>query len=146
MVLANQLIPPPGASSERAVRGRGEMILLKLIIGRRNKFICKLAYFILVFDTPHSIVTTTMDLCPSHAPRWSHHLYLPPYANVDLFWLVVVCKIIDRRPSKAKVCYNFIFFIVRIAAQIEAITSPHTLNTSRASSPTSLPPRPLTSI
>jgi hypothetical protein len=95
MVLANQFIPPPGASLERAVRGRGKRILLKLIIGQRNKFICKLAYFILVFNTPHSIIAKRMDLRPSNAPRWLRHLSLPPYANADLFWLVVVCKIID---------------------------------------------------
>jgi hypothetical protein len=95
MVLANQFIPPPGASSERAIRGRGKRILLKLIIGRRNKFICKLAYFILVLNTPHSIVAKAMDLHPSHAPRWLRHLSQPPYANADLFGLVVVCKIFD---------------------------------------------------
>ncbi len=36
MVLANQNIPPPGASLERALQGRGKRILLKLIIGWRN--------------------------------------------------------------------------------------------------------------
>jgi hypothetical protein len=95
MVLANHFIPPLGASSERAIRGPGKSILLKLIIGRRNKFICKLAYFILVFNTPHSVVAKTMDLRPFHAPQWLRHLSLPPYANADLFWLVDVCKIID---------------------------------------------------
>jgi hypothetical protein len=110
MVLANQFIPPPGASSERAVRGCLKRILLKLIIRRRNKFICKLAYFILVFYTPHSILAKTMDLCPSHAPRWLRQLYLPPYTNADIFLLVVVSKIINWRPSKAKVYYNCIFF------------------------------------
>ncbi len=51
-----------------------------------------------------------MDLLPSHAPRWLRHLSLTPYANANHFWLVVVCKIIDWRPSKAKVYYNFVFF------------------------------------
>ncbi len=42
LVLENRLTPPLGASSEGVVRGRGVRILLKLIIERRKKLICKL--------------------------------------------------------------------------------------------------------
>jgi hypothetical protein len=51
-----------------------------------------------------------------------------------LFWLVAGCKTIDRWPSKATVYYNFVFFVVLIAAQIDAIASPPVLHTGPASS------------
>ena len=52
------------------------------------------------YYTPHSIAAKTMDL---HPPRSS--IVVPPLSTFprhsDLFWLVVVYKIIDRQPSKA---------------------------------------------
>ena len=40
------------------------------------------------------------------------------------FWLVAVCKIINQRPSKAKVYYIFVVvFLVRISTQIDAMRS-----------------------
>jgi hypothetical protein len=96
---------------ERALQGSGKRILLKLIIERRNKFSCKLAYFIPVFIILSTLsLPKTMDVHPSHAPRWSRHRSLPPYTNADLVWLVVVYEIFDQCPSKAKVYYNFVFF------------------------------------
>jgi hypothetical protein len=91
MVLANQFIPPPGASSERAIQGRGKRILLKLIIRQRNKLICKLAYFILVFNTPHSIVTKTMDYAhPTLPDGCATSIYHPTPMQIFFGWLLCV--------------------------------------------------------
>jgi hypothetical protein len=47
---------------------------------------------------------------PPQAPRWSCHLSIPPLDAPALFWLVVGCKTINQRPSKARVYYNLVFF------------------------------------
>ena len=48
--------------------------------------------------------------CTPCAPLRPHLLSLSSCAALALFWLVVVCKMINRWPSQAKVYYNFIFF------------------------------------
>jgi hypothetical protein len=77
---------------ERAVQGRGKRILLKLIIGQTNKFICKHAYFILVF-----IILPTLSL----PKRWIYahpmlpdghvtSLYHPTPTRIFFGWLLCV--------------------------------------------------------
>ncbi len=51
-----------------------------------------------------------MTYTPPPAPRWSRHLSIPPLDTPALFWLVVGCKTIDRRLSKARMYYNLVFF------------------------------------
>jgi hypothetical protein len=104
--------PPPGASLEGVIRGRGERILLKLISRPRTKIICKLNNFILFFITLPTL---------SPPKRW---IYTPPpplpdglssspYStplSVPVFGLVVACKMIDWQPSKARVHNKFVYF------------------------------------
>ena len=138
--MGNRLTPPPGASSEGAVRGRGARILRTLIIGRRKKLICKLDDLILVFYIlPTYRCQNDGFAAPPYAPRWSRHLSLFPYATPSLFWLVVGCKTINRRPSKARVHF-FLFFFRRSNRRPNRCNSvpPHALPRPRLLS--SIPP------
>ena len=56
-------------------------------------------------------------------------------------WLVVVCKIIDQRPSKARVYYIFVLFVVRISAQTMVSRVPRVPPTCCTSPPYSPPLR-----
>ncbi len=83
-----------------------------------------------------------MDLYPPpRSPMVTPPLYTA-LRHSGSFWLVVGCKTINRRPSKARVYYNLVFFLVRFATQIDVIASPPVLHTGCASSSTSLPPWP----
>ena len=52
----------------------------------------------------------------------------------------------NQWPSKAKVYFIFVFFVVQNSTQIDVITPPHTLHLGRVSSATSLLPQPPTPI
>jgi hypothetical protein len=54
----------------------------------------------------------TMDLQPPALPRWSPLLSLLSSIIGTCFWLVVVCKFIDRRPPKVTVYFSFYIFFV----------------------------------
>ncbi len=130
----NWLTPPPGVSLEGVIRGRGERILIALIIGQRKIIICKLNNIILVFNILPTLSSPKRWIYtpPPHAPRWLRHLSIPPCVAPALFWLVVVCAIIDWRPSKPLNNLSIYFFIVRIVAQINAIMfPPHALTPMR---------------
>jgi hypothetical protein len=53
----------------------------------------------------------TMDLHPPALPRRSHLLSILCSIIGAYFWLVVVFKFIDRRPSKATVYFIFEIFL-----------------------------------
>ncbi len=148
MALANQFIPPLGAYSEGVGWGRGERNLLKLIIGRRKKLICKLDNFILVFICLPTLLPPKQWYCASPRASWLVHILSILSSVADAcFWLVVVWAVVDLRPSKG----NGVFYIY-ISSLFEFVTSkdwtppPHKLQPPRASSPTSILPRPPTTI
>jgi hypothetical protein len=91
MALANQFIPPPGAYLEGVGWGRGEKKLLKLIIGRRKKLICKLDDFILVFIRLPTLLPPKQWYCASpRASRPAHILSILSSIADACFWLVDV--------------------------------------------------------
>jgi hypothetical protein len=139
MALANQFIPPPG-------RGwlRSRWKEFTLIIGRRKKLICKLDDFILVFIRLPTLSPPRQWYCASpRAYRPAHILSILSSVADACFWLVVVWAVVDRRPSKGNGVFYIYFF-----SSFEFVTSndwtppPHTLQPPRASSPTSILPRP----
>ena len=101
------------------VRGRGVRILLKLIIGRRKKLICKLDNFILVFICLPTLLPPKQWYCASPRASGPAHILsiLSSVADACL-WLVVVWAVVDWRPSKG----NGVFYIY-IFSLFEFITS-----------------------
>ncbi len=115
MALGNQFIPPPGAYSEGVGWSHGERNLLKLIIWRRKKLICKLDNFILVFICLPTLLPPKQWYCASpHASRLAHILSILSSMADACFWLVVVWAVVDRRPSKGNGVFYIFFFIVWI--------------------------------
>ncbi len=103
--------PPPGASSEGVIRGRGERILVALILGWRKKLICKLNNVILVFNILPTI---------SSPKRWIYTPPTPPngratsqyhLALLRLFfgWLLCVPSLIGGRLRPPNNLFVFIF-------------------------------------
>ena len=111
MALANQFIPPPGAYLEGGGWGRGERNLLKLIIGRRKKLICKLDNFILVFICLSTLSPLKQWYCASPRASWPAHIHSILSSIPDAcFWLVVVWAIVDRWPTKGNGVFYILFF------------------------------------
>ncbi len=148
MALANQFIPPPGAYLEGVGWGHSERYLLKLIIGRRKKLICKLDIFILVFICLPTLLPSKQWYCASpRASQLAHILSILSSIADACFWLVIVWAIVDWRPSKGNgVFYIYFFSLLEFITSIDWTPPPHTLQPPCASSPTSILPRPPTTI
>jgi hypothetical protein len=58
----------------------------------------------------------TMDLHPPALPQWSPLLSLLSSIIGACFWLVVVCKFIDRQPPKVTVYFLFDIFCIEFVA------------------------------
>ncbi len=148
MALVNQFIPPLGAYSEGVGWGHGERNLLKLIIGRRKKIICKLDNFILEFICLPTLLPPKQWYCASpRASRQVHILSILSYVADACFWLVVVWAVVDWWPSKGNgVSYIYIFSSFEFVTSNDWMPPPHTLQPPRTSSPTSILPRTPTTI
>ena len=111
MAVANQPALPPGASSEGVGRGRGARVLFNSAERPRKKLIAKLndLFYVFTFYST-SKAPKTMELHFPRASRLSHLPSILPFVVAASFWLVVVFKIIDRRPFKAAVYFIFYIF------------------------------------
>ena len=131
---SNQAPPGPSKRLEQADRPRK-----KIITNLNNLFYVFPSYSM-------SNAPKTMEL---HFPRASRSSHLPsilPFIAATSFWLVVVFKIIDRRPLKAVVYFILIlyFFVAQFATPNDGMVSPHALPAQHASALTPHLPVPLT--
>ncbi len=86
----------------------------------------------------------TKDLHPPALPRWSPLLSLLSFIIGTCFWLVVVCKFIDRRPPKVTVYFLFDFILHQICCLQRLDAALPYVQPPCTSSPTSLLPQPPT--